>query len=404
MVDYGEDFLQRIVAVHWPRARRPSGLFLPQQGLIAYFDNDNGGHGGEVYAVALDSGQKFSGINMGASGMGYTVLTGGLVCFGQPLGGDPCFMACPDYQPDNGGAEVEILRGTRSNLASNVDDPSLEIQWQSVTHGPVLALTFAAGGFFAVYQSQDGGPTSIASSFDGKNFSVESAYPYNPDLNQHGGAVAGLRDRGGRAVYVSCGSLDVEEVEPGNPYYGLKLNLAWATSSSGTGWSYAANESQLSNPGSFVGSTGGTNLASAVAAGNGIFVAAATDKKVIMSDADPPLPYVTHTGAVATSGSGSGWSTIILPGAVPAGQNSYSSASCVTFVQTALDPKTGLSAGYFLCGGAGYDGNTVDFSPASGVWRSADGSGWSQVISNRIYPVTLSTIARDLSKTKIIRL
>jgi hypothetical protein len=407
VVDYGEDFLQRIVNVHWRKPVVPGGLVV-QQGLLATFDNEEGHHApGSLKARALDSGQEFPDTNMGASGLGYTVLTRGLVCFGTPRDGEPCFLACPDYFLDTGGqAEVAVLRGIKSGLIGNETDHSIEIAWQAVASGPVVALTFAAGAFFVVYQNtSDGGPTSIATSFDGRNFSAAEAYPYDIKLNQTGGAVAGLvvnqtDPSRPRTTYVSCGSLDAD-VDPDNPYFGIQTNLAWATSSTGLGWGYDGNMDVVGDPGSFVGQTGGTNVASAVAAGNGLFVAAATHKTVVLNDAG--LPYVTHQGAVATSTSGSGWSTTALPGAVTATKNTYSSTSCVVFVQTDVDLKTGQPTGYFLCGGHGYDGNISDFSPFGGVWRSVDGHGWSHIIPNRIYNVTLSAIAKDLGSTKIAR-
>ena len=397
-VDYGEDMFQRIVAVHWPKRRLPTEAVV-QQGLMAVYENDMGGiDRATLRAVALDSGQTFEGVLTGASGMGYTVLTKGLVCFGKPINGEPCFLACPDYY--GGGVNASIMRGVKSGLIGTMDDPSIEIGWGEVTSGNVVALSFAAGAFFVVYQSNDGGPTSIATSYDGISFSTNQAYPYDPGPGQVGGSVAGLMDSVGNTRFVSCGSLE-SDIDNSSPYYGIQLNLAWSTSSSGLNWSYGANTNWIADPGSFVGSTGGTNVASAVAAGNGIFVAAATSKDVVINDAG--LPYVTHNGAVATSSSGSSWNTIRMPGAVPATKDSYSSSSCVTFVQINQDKK-GLPIGYFLCGGYGYDGNKTDFSPNGGVWRSPDGSSWSQILQHRKYTTNLSAIAKDLSKTKIINL
>lgn len=394
-VDYGEDFLQRIVGVHW-RKRQPAGIVV-QQGLLAVYDNDNGSIArGSLHAIALDSGQTFSGVNMGASGMGYTVLTGGLVCFGQPKDGEPCFMACPSFDPAGGGHEAAIMRGTKSDIIGTEDDHSVEIKWETVTSGPVIALTFAGEAFFAVFADASGGPTMIATSFDGVHFSSSQAFPDDPDKYPIGGAVAGLVDENKTSRYVSCGSIDLES--PDDPYYGLHTNLAWATSSGGSDWGYDFNGSLLDNPGSVLGQTASLHQHSTVAGGNGVFVAAASDKKVILNI---DLPYITHTAAAASSSSGSGWSTTILPGSVPASKSTYSFSACVTFVQTGLDPKTNQPVGYFLCGCYGYTDDVVTFAPKGGVWKSVDGQGWGQIVDNQLFNWTLSAVAKDLKATKI---
>jgi hypothetical protein len=141
-----------------------------------------------------------------------------------------------------------------------------------------------------------------------------------------------------------------------------------------------------------------------VAGGNGVFVAAASDKKIFLNNDNPDLPYITHTAAAATSKSGSGWETTILPGSVPASKSTYSYSTCVTFVQTGLDPITQQPTGYFLCGCFGYTDDLVTFAPQGGVWKSTNGQGWSQIVDNRLFNWTLSSIAKDLSTTKMVRL
>lgn len=384
---HGEDFFDRIVNVHWPEEGGLAALFIPMQGLLASYTGAV--LSGELIAQALDSGQTFSDTNMGATGMGYTVLTRGVICFGKPRNGDPCFLACPDC---SNGAFASVLRGTLSDIKGNLDDFSVELKWESVSEGKVIAVSFAAGAFFIVYQDPTvHDPVTVEASYDGLNFSTTQAISANEQLNPVGGSVAGLENS-----YVLGASVDVGT--PEDPYYGIHGNLAWAISSDGVGWNFDYNSSLLGNPGALIGQFFSIASASNIAAGNGVFVAASTDKKSIISDSE--LPYITHTAAASMSTNGTDWSTNILPGAIAAGGNSYSFSTCVVFVPTEFDVKTGESIGYFLCGGYGNDEGTTK----GGVWVSTTGSGWSQVLQNvETFNWTLSIIAKDLSQTKIVR-
>ena len=140
---------------------------VKQQGLLGIFpelppyqpptDGEEGEEGetppAKVKAIALDSGRVFNGVAAGASGLGYTVLTKGLVVFGSPRDGAGCFMAAPTYNYSTRQAAVKIRRG-----AIEKD----ELRWNDVAIGSetgaeLIALRFAGGAFHAVFCGS--GPT-----------------------------------------------------------------------------------------------------------------------------------------------------------------------------------------------------------------------------------------------------
>src|SRR5580765_8265493 len=135
-----------------------------EQALVGVFSNIPYFAGATVKAIALDSKRTFDDVAAGASGLGFTVMTRGLICFGEPRDGEPCFMAVPGYKHDpNGGAQA-IKRGTLRADGT--------LQWSDIGGGiDLCALTFAGGAFHAVYCAKSGyGPTRIDTSFDGKTW------------------------------------------------------------------------------------------------------------------------------------------------------------------------------------------------------------------------------------------
>src|SRR5262245_9475292 len=82
---YQSGLLSRIKAINFP------SKVVAEQGLLQIGST----------AVALDTGESFGGMSTGATGTliatkPFTVLTSGIVVYGQPQHGKPCFMACTD--------------------------------------------------------------------------------------------------------------------------------------------------------------------------------------------------------------------------------------------------------------------------------------------------------------------
>jgi hypothetical protein len=383
------DFLQRIINVHW-------GTEIDQQGLLSArvgIGNPPAiGVAGPPIASALDSGDTFENVSSGASGLGYTVLTKGLVCFGQPRDADACFILSSGLY-DPGTLSTTLKKGTLGEDGKLV--------WQTVASKAVnlAALTFAGNAFFAVYANNFDYTTIIETSFDGITWtSVHSFTPSSDKTPMAGGAVAAIENKDNPPSgtqpfqYVSVGVVTQKD----DSYRGPTTNLAYATSRTRDDWNFGFNPGMTANPGSFTSVfTTGSNQASTVAGGNGKFIAAATLKTTFMEDVGgTPVPVVVGAAAVANSTTGRDWTTMALPGAFPGNQDTNSNSTAVTFVRTKDDD------GYFLCAALGFARG--DANPTSWLWKSSTGDDWTLIRSDRNFYWTLSVIAKDLSATTIV--
>jgi len=397
---YPSGLLARIVGINFPF---PTAVAIAEQGLLLV--------GG--MAVALDTGDSFPGISTGATGKlintkPFTVLTPGVVVYGKPQHGDPCFMACTDG--------TTILRG-HQDIGGDMEG----IVWDPVYGANGLcALSFAGGAFFVVYQpgSSQSTTASCAVSFDGENFNeIGNIYSGLPSLSVHDQLVPGSVAFNGNG-YATAGAFFTD---PNYPYIiGLDdQNMAWASSGDGLGWSADCSRSETQDPGTEpygLGlGAGGTTTALAytsIAGGAGRFVAVATTRTVFQTIF--PVPgtggevfeqYVFPTAAAAISGDGSSWTVNKLPGAFeafysePVGgpqDRTDSTAASVVFV------RTGGNAGYFVISATGLSQQGASNSYASWCWKG-DGSSWQMVKqSNDANFGTVSAIARNLASTKIV--
>lgn len=397
---HGEDFFNRIVNVHWPKQVVPVG-FLVEQGLLVTDAST------PTTAVALDTGESFSGVNSGASGKllalkPFTVLTAGIVVFGKPRDGAACFMACVDGST--------ILRGVQ-DISGTIEE---KIVWSSVYSVPprITALSFAGDGFFVTYGS-GGTNSSCAVSFDGMNFSeIGSLYSGVPTADTDSQTAGSVAHNG--QSYATAGLFSTTAPYPPK-ITNDDSNLMWASSSDGFGWSSGYNGSVTGDPGTnagpiYLGSDGGTAFTT-IAGGAGQFVAAATARGLFSTgtfDFDDNEIFVTlSTAAAAISSDGGSWSTIKLPGAIEGNKilggvtNEASSfASSVAFITTGVS-KTGVRTGYFIISGNGGT-ETPDRAVAAWCW-TGDGSSWSLVKQGETFGA-VSAIAKNLSATEIVNI
>lgn len=400
----GLDFLTRIVNVSWD--------LIDQQGLLAEYLPGSGAPDfesisevmqGTPTAYALDSGRTFPGVNMGASGLGYTVFTRGLVCFGKPRDGDACFVVAPEFGYYEGS----------DALKKGILDESGELVWSAMGSGgsgKLVALTFAEDAFFATYYDVLTRTTTIAT-FDGHVWSSGSAFPASGDLGAQGGAVAAtfriIKDEDGKdkkiVTYVAAGQISQDNSEFANS----ASNLMWATSTDGSTWSSSSNMGMMAEPGTFydiISNYACTIAAGAISANKQIFAAAAATKTLVPdpnpTELDPPpLPFAMRTAGAAVSETGSDWATITLPGALEAGLDQLSWGLAVTFVTTKEDN------GYFLMSDHEYiTGDPGHAIPKSNLYKSSDGRTWSKMRSNINWMSTLSAIDKDLGATMIVHI
>jgi hypothetical protein len=385
---FGQDLLTRIVNVH----------FLPvdQQGLVAEYRFTAYPTIGAPTAHALGSGDAFPGVNMGASGSGFTVLTPGLVCYGKPKNGAACFMASPNHDIKMSGQQsASIVRGVPA---------AFHIEWMPAPiGGNLVALTFAGEAFHAVFLDDWGnGGVRIETSFDGETWQAGSIL-----APLYGGAVA---FNGNSYVSVGFAPVDTPDDEPDYNVSSVP-NLAWGIANVPPSWSPPGNVTGVNgNPASHTGAgIVSLNLARTVAGGGGVFVAATYDKiteVITLPAGDKQARVLLDTAAAANSTTGSSWTNVTLPGVVKgylnvsndgdSGGGSYSTAT--VFVRTSDGSK-----GYFLVGAFSveYDRDGT-FTNYSTVCKSGDGHSWSETrrTTDGVF-LTLSAIARDLSKTRI---
>jgi hypothetical protein len=378
------DFPTQIVNVHWGG--------VPEQGLLS---TDAG-------AIALDSGETFPGIFAGASGTldssTFTVLTNGVVVYGEPRDGDACFMACIDG--------MTIRRGIQ-----DVDDAD-KIAWSTVyTVTPsasgygLSSLSFAGGAFFVTYLTNSRSASFCAISFDGLVFSeIGNLYAGVPILSDEGGQIPGSVAYNG-SRYATAGTYD-HNVNSPNPVAD-DFNMMWATSNDGRSWSSGYSDSETTNPGIRADGIGLPNSGVAyttIAGGTGLFVTAATDR----GQPWPVLSITTTraTAAAATSTDGRSWTTVDLPGVIQGKRtsavDSSSSSASVVFVRDNPEDET---AGYFLISANGGTQTGAVRTTKSWCFRG-DGHTWAEVksASNAGGYFTVSAIAQDLSSTKIVYL
>jgi len=393
------DFLNQPINVRW-------GTKPDEQGLLAEYPPGPGAPDfesiqdvmrGTPTAYALDSGQSFEGVNMGASGLGYTVLARGLVCFGNPRDGDPCFIACPGYKYYSGEGSDALQRG--------VLNEEEELAWGPTgggTGGKLIALSFAEDAFFAVYYDYAEDSTTIATSFDGIVWSRGSPF------SSSGGAVAATfkmveDDEGGpdRKVitYVSAGDIGQDNSEIMNSV----SNLLWAVSNDGLEWSSGSNTGVLAEPGTnyfLLRNYACTVAAGSVDADRKIFVAAAATKTRINNPDEPEseIPFVMLSTGAAVSETGNTWDTISVEG-LPAGLDQISFGLAATYC------REKDSSGHFLMTDHEFiTGEEGHATPNSTLYKSPDGNDWSKIKTNTNWMATLSAIARDLDKTTIVHI
>ncbi len=396
---YQSGLLSRITAIHFPS--RPVGV--AEQGLLAL------DIGGASTAIALDTGESFSGISTGATGRlisatPFTVLTPGIVVWGQPRNGNACFMACV-----NG---TTILRGIE-----DVGGDMEGIVWNPVyTADGLIALSFAGGGFFVVYQPSDSGrlDSSCAVSFDGLSFSeIGNLYGGLPSLSLHDGLTPGSVAFNGRG-YATAGMYFSDANYP--QYLAARdSNMAWASSGDGSSWSASCSPDEMTDPGM---NADYINLASTgyayttIAGGAGRFVAAATSRSVFQSTFPVPgtggeefSKWVFPTAAAAVSNDGSSWTTVKLPGATEGNFVQHDATFYSTAESDALSVafvRTGGSGGYFIITANGAMQSGGDTTSASWCWKG-DGYSWQMVKqANDASLRILSAVAQNLSATKIV--
>jgi len=394
---YQSGLLSRIVAIHFPT--RP--VAPAEQGLLRI----SGG------AVALDTGDMFAGMSTGATGKliatkPFTVLTPGIVVYGQPQHGKPCFMACTDG--------TTILKG-HQDVGGDMEG----IVWDSVYGANGLcALSFAGGAFFVVYRPASSGPydSSCAMSVDGENFSeIGNIYPGLPHLSVHDSLTPGSVAFNGKG-YATAGMFFADPNYPN--IIGIDdNNMAWGSSGDGSGWSASCTPSETASPGIQPDAIhlGSGSAFTTIAGGAGRFVAAATSRTTFQSTVPVPgtggtqfTQYVYPTAAAAVSNDGNSWTTNKLPGAIEGNyietglgthDTSDSRALSVAFV------RTGADTGYFVISAVGsMTSSGAPGSAASWCWKG-DGSSWQLIKQTGDASFgTVSAIARDLTSTKVVNI
>jgi hypothetical protein len=392
---YQSGLLSRITAIHFPRR-----VVIAEQGLL---DTNSA-------AVALDTGESFSGMRTGATGKlrntkPFTVLSSGIVVFGQPKAGreeDACFMACVDG--------TTILRG-HQDVGGDMEG----IVWEPVyTVDGLCALSFAGGGFFVVYQPSDSGrlDSSCAVSFNGTDFSeIGNLYGGLPSLSDHDQLTPGSVAYNGNS-YATAGDYAADPSYP--QIISADDQMAWASSGDGSSWSADCSRSETVDPGirpGYISFSSGTGAAyTTIAGGAGRFVAAATSRSQFQSTTPVPggtgnIIYTRPTAAAAVSDDGSSWDTIKLPGATEASYVETGSGTFSVAESAALSVvfvRTGGSGGYFVISANGFMQSGPNQSSASWCWKG-DGNSWSVVKQSddpSFGPV--SAVAKDLSATKIV--
>jgi hypothetical protein len=328
-------------------------------------------------------------------------------------------MAAPDYDIIfNLSRTVPLKRGTLDETGT--------LRWETVGDGTgLVALTFAGEAFHAVYVEGEGvGPTRIETSFDGEIWSNNVGFPAQDNI-AYGGAVAYNGES-----FAAAGQVAVDQPDSDPPYNAPTDNLTWTTSDrpdngSSLSWHFDRAEGMDDNPGAYTGAGYSTNQACTIAGGqvgeestdgdaHRLFVAATFDKTKVTQT--PPSgigdrQFILPTAAAAFSSNGSSWANTKLPG-VEVGRHAYGDlsggdTSGGSYGTATVFVRTSSKAAHFLCSamsfttGPGLTESTI----YSTLHKSSDGHSWSTL---RHQPdhffFTLSAVARDLSKTKIVHI
>jgi hypothetical protein len=388
------DFLTRVVNVKWTGA--------PEQGLLAtgsVFSLDT------MVAIALDTGESFPGISCGATGNAITVLTSGIVVFGEPRDGDACFMACIDGRT--------ILRG--------IDDDKGGIAWSPIHNvAGLTALSFAKDAFFVTYSMDKTTDPLCALSFDGQSFSeignIYSSVPPSPPDLRFSGAIA--HNGTGYAAAGMYQAIPSQYDQNGaDVFFPDDYSMMWAFSNNGTAWGSGYSPNETTNPGANPVGAPLADFISAytnIAGGAGLFVAAATTRipwvAIPVEDTGTHNIMVTRaTASAAVSDDGHSWTTIPLPGVIEGDysdrgtKNNSSYSDSVAFIKT----ENNGSGGYFLISSNGILTQGEFERPAVSWCHKGDGHSWSLIKSDtggaNGYG-TVSAIAKDLSSTRIVYL
>jgi hypothetical protein len=318
---YSSGVLARITAIHFPTRI----VVAQQQWLLGIFGERNT----PIKAISAD-GQSYDGISSGASIAGHTILSSGCVAAGQllnergaPIVGGDSFIA---GDSNTGSVKFGTVR------SSGVD-------WRDVwsAPGPILAVSYANGGFFVSYETADASKSLLAVTFDGESL-ISGMDPFSgiPDAG-YGGAVAYIN-----GTYATVGSVRKSDPGPATSLGGDYF--MWASSLDGTNWSSGSSDlgiSPLGNP---------SIQQTTICVGNGIFAAAGSECTT-WTAGPPGIPrpeYVLPKCAIAESTNGQRWSVQDLPDAVARGSYELGdrggATSAVAFISTG-------KGGYFVAAG-----------------------------------------------------
>ncbi len=380
---FAQDVITRIINVQW--------RIVDQQWLLGKLPVDDPGETfsydwwNDYYQSESKDGGNWGEITSGASGLGYTVLTSGFVAFGrlaiEQEDGPP--VSTPYFMWSTAAGAVSL--GT---LVDGV------ITWTLVDTLPdrVVALSYANDAFFVSYRA-DSDITALAVMRGGTTF-MTGINPFpgvTVDSNKWGGNVAWNEET---ERYATVGSGYVTAGDESG--FGFNSSFIWGSSSDGLSWSAGTTANAYTG----IGAQYNATHHSSIAAGHGVFVAAAATKHQFEQ---PPFDdYVLHGAAVATSSNGSSWVAHALPGRTVSGSleegNTQGDGLSVVFVKTAAD-----GGGYFMA--TGYETSNVEGrAPASLLWTSPDGFSWSllRTENNMVYGA-LSAINSNLSDlTRIV--
>lgn len=411
-VDYGEDFLQRIVGVQWRAPTAPSlqDAVLGSIGFVPPFTA-----AGPSSTTRSKDGAKWGagfGANTGsaASGLGCTVLGAGntgsgsfhnttadiggdseRVAFGKSRDGSACFIAVKGLDVRRGtlgGDPVEFKSIATLTPASNAS-------------ATVYSVSFAGGAFFISYGSLNV-DTYLAVSFDGEHFmmginafsdvnSVANGTGYTgaPDPQPYGGNVA--YDAKNK-VYVTTGNYDRTYIFHYQTLFdptdrtsdATEQNFMSSTSKDGLSWTATYDISEGWGGGGISnGIAGARAVASTVCFAKGKFWAVTGFKAQISLPTYANYIYVLTGCGVAYSVDGKLWTNMRLPNTViehtPDAGDTGGYASCIGFYETGGNGLDGYPNGFFVVGGIESNNQPATEQEYSKLWYSKDGQSWSYV-------------------------
>lgn len=363
---------------------------LDQQWLLAIsnWSRHNGDNASLHADLRASDGEGFANALGGASGSGITVIAGA-AAYGSITQRDGSkrnvFLAC--------STEMRVARlGTINNGG---------VSWQTVWSAEgnpfynfITGISYANDRFFITFMAgEDGSRCNVISTKDGVAFSEKQA-PFPSRGNTSGPYAGGVVYDETLDLYLMVGD-DFQDDDTTEFGYAYSQGFCWATSKDGLTWAGRQINGQFQNPGGgghFVGNVDATSL-STVAAGNGVFVGAASQrhevmKTIIVSDGpgefhEDQAPYIISSCAVAVSKNGTTWTTVPLPGAFwqqdeEEGDVGGTIVSVVFVEDESVRDKNG-NTGYFIA--CGYEGAAAGFENAK-LWKSIDGETWSLIRSD----------------------